>query len=112
MSGGFASNPNVDMDALSAVAQPVTLGTIPAQPDEDVGSPAFLLLRDPGAGWQIWRRFAVRLEPGCQEPVTTGVREESYVMVYPILDAEMCWRFLVRELPGGGTRVESISRAR
>lgn len=112
MPRGNAGTLDAGTDTLSAMAMPVTLGAIPPQPDDDAGPPTFLLLRDPGAGWQIWRRFAFPSRPGFGESATTGMREESYVMVYPILDAETCWRFLVRDLPGGGTRVESISRSR
>ena len=44
-------------DGLSCVCAPLALGEIAGPEREDDNPPSFLLLKDPGAGWQIWRRF-------------------------------------------------------
>ena len=61
---------------------------------EDEIPPSFLLLKDPGAGWQIWRR-SVRTVDGGEAGADDGFREESYSMVFPLVSAEMNWRFRV-----------------
>ena len=94
-----------DLDARSCACGPLTLGTIPEQEREDDEPPAFLFLKDPGAGWQIWRRFT-RTRGSGETPGQEAYREESYTMVYPLLSAEMNWRFKVYDNPGGGARVE------
>ena len=94
-----------DKNTRTDVGRPLTLDTIPHQDEDDANLPSFLILRDPGAGWQIWRRFAPATSDG--EFVTKdGFREETYTMVYPLVDAETNWRFRVYDLPGGGVRVE------
>ena len=99
------------MDAQSVVCRPLTLGEIPEQQNGDFASPSFLLLKDPGAGWQIWRRFSPAGSDGL--PVMDdGFREESFTMVYPMLSPHMNWRFRVYDLPGGGLRWEVNSRNR
>ena len=92
------------LDARSCVCGPLNLGPIPEQ-EEDGNSPSFLILKDPGAGWQIWRRFlhaASDVESGDK----SGTREESYVMVYPMFSPNMNWRFRIHDVPGGGVRWE------
>ena len=94
-----------DLDSRPLVCSPLTLGTIPVQEEGDANLPSFLILRDPGAGWQIWRRFLHRTS----DPESSDkdvFREESYTMVYPLLSAEMNWRFRVYDVPGGRVRVE------
>ena len=92
-------------DVHSSVSIPMALGEIPAQDEGDVHCPSFLMLRDPGAGWQIWRRFT-SLDNDGRFVFKDGYREESYVMVYPVLSSDMNWRFRVYGLPGGQVRVE------
>lgn len=84
---------------------PLVLGRIPGQEEMQEAPPAFLLLKDPGAGWQIWRRFLQVIGDG-DSPGAEEYRQESYTMVYPMLSAEMNWRFRVYSEPGGGARVE------
>ena len=91
-----------DVSTRIGAGRPLTLGDIPGQDAGDEGFPSFLLLRDPGAGWQIWRRSTARAGSGEQ-----AHREETYTMVYPMLDADFCWRFRVYDVPGGGVRVET-----
>ena len=99
-----------DVNTRSSVCWPLTLGVIPGQGEEDASLPTFLILRDPGAGWQIWRRFSPKTVDGSYA-VTDGVREETYTMVYPLMDAQTHWRFLVRDLPEGGVRVQTVRGA-
>ena len=94
-----------DLNTRSSVGRPLTLGTIPKQEEGDASLPSFLLLRDPGAGWQIWRRFSPATGDG-KFVIKDGFREETFVMVYPLLNADVHWRFRVLDLPGGGVRVE------
>lgn len=94
-----------DVNTLSSVCRPLALGAIPEQEEGDASLPSFLILRDPGAGWQIWRRFSPTTGDG-KPIVTDGFREETYVMVFPMLNADVNWRFRVYDLPGGGARVE------
>ena len=94
-----------DADARSCVCNPLALGEIPEPEERDDSPPSFLLLKDPGAGWQIWRRF-VRTVGGGTSGAEADYREETYTMVFPLLSAEMNWRFRVYEAPGGGARVE------
>ena len=94
-----------DLDTRSRVCRPVILGDIPEQAAEDLNRPSFLLLKDPGAGWQIWRRFSPASGNG-EIAVDGGFREEIYTMVYPVLSPHMNWRFRVYDLPGGGVRWE------
>ena len=93
------------LDAHSSVCSPLVLGEIPEPEEEGDGPPSFLLLKDPGAGWQIWRRL-LRSVGDDEAGMTDGFREESYSMVFPLVSAEMNWRFRVYEVPGGGARVE------
>ena len=93
------------LDARSCVCHPLTLGEIPEQEEGGANPPSFLMLKDPGAGWQIWRRF-LRAQDDENSSADAGYREESYTMVYPLLSAEMNWRFRVHDEPGGGVRVE------
>ena len=98
-----------DVNTRSSVCRPLALGIIPEQDAEDASLPSFLILRDPGAGWQIWRRFAPTTVDGSYA-VNDGVREETYTMVYPLMDAETHWRFRVRDLPRGWRAGASGSR--
>ena len=99
-----------DVNTRSSVCKPLVLGVIPEQDVGDFSMPSFLILRDPGAGWQIWRRFAPMTVDGSYA-VNDGVREETYTMVYPLMDAETHWRFRVRDLPEGGVRVQTVRGA-
>ena len=94
-----------DLDARSAVCRPLGLGVMPKQGMDSGHPPSFLLLKDPGAGWQIWRRF---LGPasGSESGGKSGLREETYSMVYPMSSPEMNWTFRVYDTPGGGVRWE------
>ena len=100
-----------DVNTRSSVCKPLALGAIPEQEEGDASLPSFLILRDPGAGWQIWRRFSPMTVEGSYS-VNDGVREETYTMVYPLMDAETHWRFRVRDLPEGGVRVQTVRGAR
>ncbi len=98
-----------DLDALSCVCGPLTLGMIPVQDDGYANSPSFLILKDPGAGWQIWRRFLYPAgDAGSGD--SSAAREESYIMVYPMFSPNMNWRFRIYDVPGGGIRWEVNSR--
>ena len=99
-----------DVNTRFSLCQPLVLGEIPMQEDGDASLPSFLVLRDPGAGWQIWRRFSLMTTDG-RNVATDGFREETYIMVYPLLDGETTWRFHVRDLPGGGVRVQTVRGA-
>ncbi len=99
-----------DVNTRSSVCKPLTLGAIPEQDAGDFSLPSFLILRDPGAGWQIWRRFSPTTVDGSYA-VNDSVREETYTMVYPLMDAETNWRFRVRDLPEGGVRVQTVRGA-
>ena len=99
-----------DVDTRSSVCRPLVLGAIPEQEERDANLPSFLILRDPGAGWQIWRRFSPMTGDGTYF-VSEGFREETYTMVYPLMDAETHWRFRVRDLPEGGVRVQTVRGA-
>ena len=93
------------LESRSGICRPVTLGEIPKQNREDFAHPSFLLLKDPGAGWQIWRRFAPADSDGL--PIEeAGCRMETYTMVYPMLSPHMNWRFRVYDLPDGRVRWE------
>ena len=94
-----------DVNTRSSICKPLTLGIIPEQEDGDANLPSFLILRDPGAGWQIWRRFSPVTSDGSYV-LKDGFREETYTMVYPLLDAKTIWRFRVHDLPEGGVRVQ------
>ena len=94
-----------DLDTRSSVCRPMTLGHMPEQEEGDSAHPSFLLLKDPGAGWQIWRRFSSAASAG-EMDVEGSFREETYTMIYPILSPHMNWRFRVYDLPGGGVRWE------
>ncbi len=94
-----------DLSTRSSICRPLTLGAIPEQEESDLNLPSFLILRDPGAGWQIWRRFSPAKGDG-KPVIQDGFREESYVMVYPLLDADVAWRFRVYDIPDGRARVE------
>ena len=98
-----------ELDALSCVCRPLALGTIPEQDDGRADSPSFLILKDPGAGWQIWRRFVYPAgDAGSGD--SNGTFEESYIMVYPMFSPDMNWRFRIHDVPGGGLRWEVVSR--
>ena len=96
-----------DENTRSDVCRPLVLGTIPEQEEGDANIPSFLILRDPGAGWQIWRRFSPLTSDGSYV-LKDGFREETYTMVYPQINAEMNWRFKLYDLPDGGVRVEMV----
>ena len=100
--GGTMSD---DVSTRIGVGAPLELGDIPEQDEGDGGLPSFLLLRDPGAGWQVWRRFAPEAK---QRDASSGneYRHETYTMVFPLLDSNFNWRFRVYDVPGGGLRVE------
>lgn len=94
-----------EIDTRSGVCTPLTLGQIAELDEEDGTPPAFLILKDPGAGWQIWRRF-LRMA-GDASPSDMGqLRHETYNMVYPLFSPEMNWRFRIYDVPGGGIRWE------
>lgn len=94
-----------DLESRSAICRPMTLGDIPEQDAGDFSQPSFLLLKDPGAGWQIWRRFTSAASNG-QSVAGDSSRVETYTMIYPMLSPHMNWRFRVYDLPGGGVRWE------
>ena len=100
-----------DLESRANTCRPMELGDMPEQAPGDVSPPSFLFLKDPGAGWQIWRRFSPSDRDG-QPIVEDGCRVESYAMVYPLLSQDMNWRFRVYDLPGGGVRWEVDSRRR
>ena len=100
-----------DLDSQSAVCHPITLGEIPEQGEEDFAQPCFLFLKDPGAGWQIWRRFSPVGRDG-ELVVRDGFRRETFTMIYPVLSSHMNWRFRVYDLPDGGIRWEVDSGKR
>ena len=99
-----------DVNTRFSVCRPLVLGEIPKQADGDASLVSFLILRDPGAGLQIWRRFSPKTDGGLYAGAD-GFREETYIMVYPLLDAETTWRFRVHDLPEGGVRVQTIRGA-
>ena len=99
------------LDTRARVGRPLALGPIAEQVEGDASPPSFLILKDPGAGWQIWRRFlhmASRVNPADSRQF----REESYIMVYPLFSPEMNWRFRIYDVPGGGIRWEVNSGSR
>lgn len=103
--------PSAEVDSRSGICHPMTLGDIPEQDDGDFAQPSFLFLKDPGAGWQIWRRFAPAERDGT--PIEkNGYRQEAYTMVYPMLSQHMNWRFRVYDLPDGRVRWEVDSSHR
>ena len=105
--GGF-----VDLQETRArVCSPLNLGEMPEQQEEDAVIPSFLLLKDPGVGWQIWRRFT-RIAGVDGSPVSSAFREETYAMVYPVLSPDMNWSFRVYDLPDGRIRWEVNSDKR
>ena len=87
------------------VCRPMALGDMPQQDGGDFAQPSFLLLKDPGAGWQIWRRFAPMTKDG-RPIVKDGYRQESFTMMYPVRSPHMNWRFRVYDLPDGRVRWE------
>ena len=93
------------LDPLSGYCLPLELGPIAEQDGEGEGVPSFLFLKDPGAGWQIWRRF-MREGGDSNRAGQRPIREESYVMIFPVLSPEMNWRFRIYDHPGGGIRWE------
>ena len=97
--------PAEGLDSRSGIGSPMTLGAMPEQQVDDADLPSFLFLKDPGAGWQIWRRF---LHPGndAESDGRNGFREETFSMVYPMSSPNMNWRFRVYDIPGGGVRWE------
>ena len=94
-----------DLDARSGVCSPLILGSIPEQEKGDTSPPSFLMWKDPGAGWQIWRRF-LHESSNVKSAGKDASREESYTMVYPMSNPHMNWRFRIYDLPGGGVRWE------
>ena len=88
-----------------ALEVPLVLGPMPEPGADDSHPPSFLFLKDPGAGWQIWRRF-IRPASGGEFPGKSGLREETYSMVYPMSSPAMSWSFRVYDTPGGGLRWE------
>ena len=103
--------PVEDIGLRSGICRPMTLGDMPEQRVGDFAQPSFLFLKDPGAGWQIWRRFAPEANDG-QPVVEHGYREETFTMMYPVLSPHMNWRFRVYDLPDGRVRWEVDSRNR
>ena len=99
------------LDSRSGVCRPMALGEMPEQETGDMANPSFLLLKDPGAGWQIWRRFTSAESDGGLA-TGDGCRKETYTMVYPVRSPHMNWRFRVYDLPGGGIRWEVDSGKR
>ncbi len=97
-----------DLDARSSVCSPLELGPIAEQEEGNQDQPSFLLLKDPGAGWQIWRRF-LHAQSDANPADKNYYREESYTMVYPLFSPDMNWRFRVHDVPGGGVRWEVYS---
>ena len=113
-SGSSSGDPGLmahEIDGRSSICRPMALGEIPEQQEGDFANPSFLLLKDPGAGWQLWRRFSPVSEDG-QPLMEDGCREEAYTMIYPMLSPHMNWRFRVHDLPGGGVRWEVNSSSR
>ena len=100
-----------DLEGRSGICRPMTLGDIPEQDDGDFAQPSFLFLKDPGAGWQIWRRFAPAAADGLPM-VEDGYRTEGYTMVYPMLSPHMNWRFRVYDLADGRIRWQVDSHNR
>lgn len=113
-SDGSLADPDMlvaGLESRSGIGRPLALGEMPAQDDADFAQPSFLLLKDPGAGWQVWRRFTSAGINGrsVDEEVC---RRETYTMVYPMLSPHMNWHFRVYDLPGGGIRWEVDSGKR
>ena len=94
-----------DVGLHSGVCRPMTLGEMPEQKEGDFDPPSFLLLKDPGAGWQIWRRFTSAINNG-RSATEEVCRIETYTMVYPVRSPHMNWRFRVYDLPDGRVRWE------
>ena len=99
------------LESRSGICRPMRLGEIPEQDEGDFAHPSFLLLKDPGAGWQIWRRFTSEAGKG-QLAASEGFRKETYTMVFPMLSPHMNWRFRVYDLPDGRVRWEVDSGKR
>ena len=96
----------VEDDGLhSRVCRPMALGEMPQQETGDPDHPSFLLLKDPGAGWQIWRRFTSAKSDG-RLAAGEVCHIETYTMLYPVRSPHMNWQFRVYDLPGGGIRWE------
>ena len=87
------------------VGRSLALGSIPEQEKGDASIPSFIILRAPGSGWQISRRFTPATEDG-EYLVKDGYQEEIHIKVYPELDERSNWRFRIHHLPGGGMRIE------
>ena len=102
---------DADLDSRSSICRPMTLGEMPEQEDGDFAQPSFLFLKDPGAGWQIWRRFSPVAGDG-RLIVKGGHREETFTMVYPMFSPHMNWGFRVYDLPDGRVRWEVDSSNR
>ena len=106
--GPFPGNQGLlvdDVGLRSRACRPMALGEIPEQDEGNFAQPCFLFLKDPGAGWQIWRRFSPVGKDG-ERVVRDGSRKETFTMIYPVLSDHMNWRFRVYDLPGGGIRWE------
>lgn len=99
------------LESRSGICWPMTLGEMPKQKEGDFDPPSFLLLKDPGAGWQIWRRFVSAPSSG-QSAADEVCRIETYTMVYPVRSPHMNWRFRVYDLPDGRVRWEVDSGQR
>ena len=110
-SGGEADEPEGggpmvdDVSTRIGVGTPLALDAIPEQEEDEAGLPSFLLLRDPGAGWQIWRRFTPESAVSDVDRKESS-RDETYTMVFPMMDSNFNWQFRVYDVPGGGVRVE------
>ena len=104
-SPGDADTLVAGLESRSGICWPMALGEMPEQYEGDFARPSFLLLKDPGAGWQIWRRFAPVGKDG-RLVVQGGCREETYTMVYPVRSPHMNWRFRVYDLLDGRIRWE------
>ena len=111
---GSPGDPDVLMAGLerrSGICRPMALGEMPRQETGDTAPPSFLLLKDPGVGWQIWRRFTSEASDDKSAPDNVS-RNEAFTMVYPVRSPHMNWRFRVYDLPGGKIRWEVDSGKR
>ena len=86
-------------------AWPLAVGEIPEKDEDDATVPSFIILRAPGRGWQISRRFTPATADG-EYVMKDGYQEETHIKVYPELDELSNWRFRIHHLPGGKVRIE------
>ena len=95
----------LDEHTRTGRAWPLAVGEIPEKDEDDATVPSFIVLRAPGRGWQISRRFTPATADG-EYVMKDGFQEETHIKVYPELDEQSNWRFRIHHLPGGGIRVE------